>query len=145
MTEQYDLRDGLEPLAMIGNVVPRGKRVLLRAILETDYYTGALTLPVYNAAEAIAFVVVACGTDVPDDVRPGDVVDCRAVAADRINSKDPTGRFWLVDEQDIGAIANVPSLDEEGLLEAIAHVRKRQSMSVMAKPSDGSAELEPRR
>lgn len=148
----YDFRFGMEPLAIMGRLRAFGTRILCRAILDTDYNAaqgGQIHLVQYNSVEAAAFVVLSVGGGVAKKCaemgeecpRPGQIIDVRSVAADRVNAKDALGRYWLVDVADVSGITDPVEADAEGLFEACREVHLRgDAMSIAAAPT-GEIEL----
>jgi hypothetical protein len=105
----YSYRKGLEPIIEAGKFKVRGRRVLLRAILASDSSSLTVGVP-YSVVDAECHAVVACGPEV-SDIKPGQHVYCRSTAADRIRN-DETSRYWLIDEQDVGAVWDPVATDD---------------------------------
>lgn len=147
----YDYRLGPEPVAAMGAMRPLGTRVLCRAILDSDWYNGALKLITYNAIDAVAFEVVSVGAGVKGlcekmgevPPTPGQHCDIRSVAADRVYSRDVTGRFWLVPVDDIAAVWDPVPADAPGLAEACAAVQLRSQDHSVVADAKGLVDLAP--
>lgn len=108
-------RQSLESLHESGAIQlkPHGVRVLLRAILEEDAWTG-LESVAYDARQAVAHEVVALGGSVgkwyenngvieEDRVKVGDHVFVLSTAADRASKTDKACRLWLCHIEDLSA------------------------------------------
>lgn len=158
----YGYQLGPEPIAVIGKMKPFGRRILCRAILETDDYErrhagdrNRLTLATYSSVEAVAFEVVALGGHVAkacaeigeEPLRVGEHVELKSVAADRVHTKDSTGRYWSVDVSDVATRWDPVALDEPGLMAACEAIGARQSMAAAVASTmqgNGEAILAPR-
>lgn len=142
MSEIYDYRCGVQPLCEVGAVRPLGKRVLLRAILSADNYNGPLWMPPMQSTDADCFEVVAVGPDAGDVVKPGQHVEVRSTAADRVDAKKLTGRFWNVSIEDVTAVWDPQPVTQE-IADACNRIVAAESGPVMPAPSNGEAELTP--
>jgi hypothetical protein len=98
---------------------PHGERILLRAVLVEDAFTGLARVP-YDARRAIAHEVEAIGPGVrayydregvpeEDRIRVGDHVFVLSTVADRASKTDNTIRLWLAHIADVSASWRVPS------------------------------------
>lgn len=122
----YNYREGAAVLAAAGHVRAFGTRILARAIMRSDAYS-LISVVEYNSAQAEAFEVIHVGGGVAEacrklgeePIRIGEHVEIKSTAADRVGP-DPTGRFWLVELEDIaGRWMPVPA-DDPRLTAAIA-------------------------
>lgn len=128
----YDYRAGTDVVVEMGKMRPFGRRILCRSILQNDAYEGPLTLVTYNSTDAVAFEILAVGGAVADwceqhgETTPivGQHCDVRSVAADRVNAKDPTGRYWLVPVEDVSAVWD-PIPADDALLAAVDAISAR--------------------
>lgn len=110
--ETYAYQQGPEIVAKLGRMMPFGDRVLVRAIMAEDSYRGPLYTGRYNSTDAAAFEIVEASAmavayaeknGLPA-LSVGRHCDIRSVAADRVEPKNPSGRFWLVRVEDIAAV-----------------------------------------
>ncbi len=146
---QYNL--GSEPVAAAGLMRAFGTRILCRAILEVDSYAGPIQLVTYNAHDAVAFAIVSVGNGVRAACeKMGELVpyagqhcDVRSVAADRVNSKDPTGRYWLVPVEDVAAVWDAVDIDTPGFMDALVRVKQQRDGFMSVGSANGEAELAP--
>ncbi len=155
---KYSYRFGPEPIAAAGYMRAFGNRILVRAILDTDWYalenpdySTRLSIVSFNAVDAVAFEVVSVGAgvqktceamgEVPPE--PGQHCDIRSVAADRVYSKDPSGRFWLVPVEDVAGVWDPVETDAPGIEDACRIVIARAMEQRSQVNSTGEAELSP--
>lgn len=147
----YDYSAGTDPVVEVGAMRAFGTRVLCRAILTNDGYRGPLHLVTYNSTDAECFEVLSVGGGVAgwceshgeSAPRPGQHLDCRSTAADRVAQKDPTGRFWLVPIEDVTAVWDPVPLSSE-LADAVIRTKDRRNNAPSAAAPLGAIELEPR-
>lgn len=86
-----------------GTLLPRGPRILLKAILPTD--NSSIAAPAdWDARQAVFHEVVHVGPQVPQDagLEPGMVVQHLNAAADRPG--DVTSRWTLVHHEDVMSV-----------------------------------------
>lgn len=148
----YGYSLGTTPIAASGHMKAFGRRLLVKAILDRDDYKGALTLVTYNALEAVAFEIVSVGAGVAkacaemgeDTPVVGQHCDIRSVAADRVNGKDASGRYWLVQVEDVAAIWDPVDADDAELAKAIANATTSRvdSLVLPTMNRNGAVELE---
>lgn len=153
MTEIYDYSAGPEFAAFLGRMTPFGDRVLLRAIMRSDGYKGALTLVEYNSSDAECFEILKVGGSVEkwckehDEFTPkvGQHCDIRSNASDRVAQKDPTGRYWLVSILDLASWWDPIEMTDEVRAQLALFIESKRDMQtapVMA-VGNGEASLEP--
>jgi len=95
---------GLKPFCAARAVRPRGKRMLLRAILRQS--DSELAIDTHrNWTDAVAYEVLAIGEEVRD-VEPGEFVDIVAAAAEMIDD----GEFVLVHSDDVACVLDPATL-----------------------------------
>lgn len=117
----YDYGFGVQPVCEAGLARPFGPRVLLRAILSRDFYSGGLWLPMQSSTDADCFEVVAIGGGVArwceanDETPPkvGQHVEVRSTAADRVDPTRDTGRYWNVHIEDVSQVWDWPEITPE--------------------------------
>ena len=122
----YNYKEGAGILAAAGHVRAFGTRILARAIMRSDAYS-LISIVEYNSAQAEAFEVIHVGGGVAEackklgeePIRVGEHVEIKSTAADRVGP-DPTGRFWLVELEDVAARWMPVPADDAKLVEAIA-------------------------
>ncbi len=147
-TALYDYEHGTNVLAASGHMHAVGDRVLCRAILENDHYKGGIHLVTYTTQDAIAFEIVSIGPKAntvwqrdmmePEALQLGMHIDVKSVAADRVNAKDATGRYWLVPVTDIVAILERVEKNEASLWEAVQqHIESKKGFMASLGPAPG--------
>lgn len=150
MSEQYRYKHGTNVLAEAGKMHAFGDRILVRAILERDWYSGGLHLVSYSSVEAVAFEIISVGAGVARKLEEigeaplnvGDHVDVRSVAADRVNGADATGRYWLVPVADVAARIDFCDADDTGLLAALQKKTDAELATSNFIPTNGEVQLE---
>lgn len=157
-TRFYDYRAGTDVVVEMGAMKPFGRRVLCRSVFASDAYAvqggGKLHVVQHNSTDADCFEVLALGDGVgkwcQDNAfalpRVGQHADVRSTAADRVNQKDPTGRYWLVPIEDVTALWDPIPVDDK-LIAVIDAVNARLNDGPPAAPpllAGGPIELVPR-
>ena len=149
MTTIYAYQHGSEPVAASGLMRAFGTRIIVRAILKNDSYTGPLHLVVFNSAEVEAFEIMSVGKGVAsacakmgeDTPKAGQHCDVRSVAGDRIGDK-LTSRYWSVPVEDLVSVWDPIDIETPGFLEAVALVKARDD-GAPTPSSKGAIELVP--
>jgi hypothetical protein len=148
----YGYEYGIDPLVEIGKIRAFGKRILARAILRTDAYDvqngGTLHTVASNSSDAEAFVVISVGGQVEKwclangDMPPqvGDHIECASVAADRVGS-DPTGRYWMINIEDVTGVITPVAIDDAELIEACMRAKAKREMVPAAPAPDNGERL----
>lgn len=107
-----DYRNGTKARVARARWKPHGQRLLVRAILEQDFY-GKLTEDIdYEPRDACAWEVIAVGAGcakwyddnkVPEEerVRPGWHIMHRSVVSDRADINDLKCRYWWMHVEDV--------------------------------------------
>lgn len=152
MTEFYNYSAGPEFVASIGKMRPFGDRILLRAIMYSEAYKGALTLVEYNSSDAECFEVLAVGGSVAkwcaehSETAPivGQHCDIRSNASDRVAQKDPTGRYWLVSILDLASVWDPVEMTEENAAALVAFSNSKKNIQEAPAANNGEADLTPR-
>ncbi len=151
--ELYKYQAGPEPVAAAGLMQAFGTRLLCRAILENDWYSGALQLVVYNATDVMAFEVVSVGAGVAhacaamgeQPPRVGQHLDARSVAGDRVHANNPAGRYWFIPIEDVAGVWDPVDLKEPGFARAVEEVRARNAGNIAVSDARGEVDLSPGR
>lgn len=119
--------------------------------MASAHESSGLVLVKFNALDAAAFVIEAVGRGVEHwcekngETPPlvGQHCDVRSVAADRVQPKDPSGRYWLVHCEDIGGVWDAPTDHTPGLVDAIEAYAATKRETHVPSASTGEAMLEP--
>lgn len=142
-TKFYSYGLGTDPVVVSGALKPFGDRLLLRAILATDGST--LHVVTHNSTDAECFEVIGVGGGVAaacemkdeEPIKIGQHVDVRSTAADRIRSKDPVGRFWLVSVEDVTAVWD-PCVMDENMVAICNRIAETNANAAAVAPPAGS-------
>lgn len=158
-TDFYGYQFGTAPLAEAGYLRAFGRRLLVRGVLSKDAYSGPLVLVSHSSTDAMCFEIFDVGPGVAKACEEmgcpvpviGQHCDIRSVAADRINTKDQTCRWWWVTIEDLAGLWDPVEADDPELLFALAKMRDAQKAESapqvpMGQPeANGAVELEPAR
>lgn len=153
----YGYSVGTNPIMMMpGRVRAFGRKVLLRAIMETDGYLasgGKVQIVTFNTNDAVCFEIMGLGGGVAKwcadcgeiPPTPGQHCEMRSSAADRVHAREALGRFLLVDVEDISGVWDPVDAEDPELLAAIKEWQEIKANAVTTPAiGDGAPTIEPR-
>jgi len=121
---------GLAPVFDTGAVQAAPDRIILRAVLRSDFRDSPLQVAVMSVADsAVAWEVMAVGPGV-EGISVGAHVDIDPTAAHAAELTDAQNRWFVVHKQEVNAYWS--PVEVAGIMEAIEHERQSQEDAALA-------------